>query len=261
MDDNSPIEENLKEFNRRLAAWNAELTADIDLYDFMGLALNMLEGFEWVKSSVAAGVPLKTSCSPDEVIFEFADNFFERWRKVHFSVLLTGRNSKEEVLDALMPFIQKLCKVSGDCKRIMQMFDALRNKRIERVAQMKAEIEALASERARYNGLVSEVVSLRSEAKRLEEMGDLTGASIKLEEAVSFGKSSSLNPSDYLAARERLFIVYRKLKRYADEERVLVEAITSEASRGHEVCIRRARKYEERLAKCRALIAKSQKYE
>lgn len=255
MNDTLSLEHNLAEFNRRLAAWNAELAADIDLYDFMELALNTLEAFHWVKSSVAAGAPLKVSSDPDEAIFEFADHFFERWRKVHFSILITGRNSKDEVLEAITPFVIKLCEVYGNAERIMELYSPSQIHRD--IAEINAERASLEAKRHRYNDVVGRIVTLRSEASEFEKAECLDEASLKLEEAIAVGKEWGINPSDYLSAYERLFVVYRKLKRYADEERVLMEAITIESARGHELCLRRAQKYKDRLVRCRTLINKS----
>lgn len=315
MNNNLSIEENIMEFNRRLAAWNADITADIDLYDFMELALDTLEGFDWIKSAAIAGLPIKTSRDPNEVVFEFADHFFDRWHDVHRSIIFTGRNSRGEVLDVLSPFVAKLCEVSGDTDRIMALcspsasmayaneMEVLKTKfphvqkyvynwllrpelvrseydyRIlaekyddlvheyffsvcgaEQRERLKAAIrEANARKEAHelWQRAFSEVLRLRALAAECEKSARIDNACAYLEQAVSVGQSAGLNPNDYLAALERLFILYRKLKKYEDEERTILDAIELQSTSNHQICANRVNKYKERLIKCRTLLSKS----
>lgn len=68
----------------------------------------------------------------------------------------------------------------------------------------------------------SEQMSYQSSGMAAEKSGDLLGAAWWYERSISFGESSPLmRINDYLHSCERLAVVYRKLKRFDDEVRVI----------------------------------------
>lgn len=134
---NSPakIKEELLWFRSKVDAWNKPVTADIDLYDFMGLSLDTLEALDWLKRSIRNGEPLSVSVSPEDAIMDFADFFFERFHGIFQSIMLSGRNHREEVADALSPFIAKLCEVSENGEAIMRIASSKQKERLEIIRQ------------------------------------------------------------------------------------------------------------------------------
>ena len=128
----------------------------------------------------------------------------------------------------------------------------------ERLERLKAEWEASRLRRLEWEQNFARLMDLRREAFDLEDSGQLDLAAEKYESAVSFGLSCKLNPSDYYGCWDRLMKIYRKLKRYADEDRVISANLASYHERLSKIpgFANKIKKLEERLAKCRALAKK-----
>ena len=78
-----------------------------------------------------------------------------------------------------------------------------------------------------WSAASSELSSYHSSGIASEKSGDLVGAAGWYERSVSFGESSPLmRINDYLHSCERLAVVYRKLKRFDDEVRVIRLALS-----------------------------------
>ena len=125
----------------------------------------------------------------------------------------------------------------------------------------RAELEEARRKRAQWEDQFSRLMRMREEASGIEEFGDLALASERYETAIAFGVSCSLNPMDYYGCWERLLVIYRKLKRYADEERVILAMLAvcvSRSEKAPDYFGRKIEKLEARLVKCRTLLSKSQ---
>ncbi len=86
-----------------------------------------------------------------------------------------------------------------------------------------AGIERLRSKRLAWEKVFGELMSYQNSGMAAEKAGDLAGAASWYERSISFGEScTSLRINDYFHSVERLAVVYRKLKRYDDEVRVIL---------------------------------------
>lgn len=78
------------------------------------------------------------------------------------------------------------------------------------------------AEKQKEAGLSGELQSYQNAGMDAEKAGELDAAVYWFERCIAFGESSpSLRISAYLHSVERLTVVYRKLKRYEDEVRVI----------------------------------------
>lgn len=90
------------------------------------------------------------------------------------------------------------------------------------IREAEEGIARLRTERKERERAFSELMSYQSSGMSAEKSGDLLGAAGWYERSISFGESSPLmRINDYLHSCERLAIVYRKLKRFDDEVRVI----------------------------------------
>lgn len=90
------------------------------------------------------------------------------------------------------------------------------------IREAEEGIARLRAENAEYSRLNSELCSFYASGSAAEKSGDLLGAAGWYERGLSFGESSQrLRINDYFRFIERLAVVYRKLKRFDDEVRVI----------------------------------------
>lgn len=82
--------------------------------------------------------------------------------------------------------------------------------------------ERLRSERLSWEAAFAELMSIQNAGMSAEKSGDLLLAADAYERCIALGESSSsYRINNYLHSIERLAVVYRKLKRYDDEVRVI----------------------------------------
>lgn len=139
--------------------------------------------------------------------------------------------------------------------------DSVRRATMLRLEKARVELAESHVKLQSLNDYFSEVMYYRNLAHDCETAGDLLEAACNLEKAIIYGKEHALNPHNYLAAHERLFVLYRKLKKYSAEERAILDAINLESQFDNPICKRRVEKYKARLVKCRLLIEKNKNNE
>lgn len=201
------------------------------------------------------------STSPDvETIYAFCEKFAERERHILSRELFRG-NSGDSVIKSTTEFYTTVNDLFGSTFDVKSFLEEQNVKRKERLEKLKNEIEESRLKRLEREKEFSHVMELRHEASDLEDSGQLEMAAEKYETAVAFGASRSLNPMNYYGCWERLLVIYRKLKRYADEERVILAMLAACVSRSETSPAyfgRKIEKLEARLVKCRTLLSKSQ---
>ena len=88
--------------------------------------------------------------------------------------------------------------------------------------ELQGELRSLLAKKEKWQEAFSTCVGYQNDGRALEKSKDYDMAVLSYEKAVSFGESSPvLQINDYLASIERLAVLYRRLKRYADEVAIL----------------------------------------
>lgn len=93
------------------------------------------------------------------------------------------------------------------------------------------EIKKLQAENEAWSKEFKECMSYQNAGMAFEKAGKYEDAALKYEKAIDFGTSSKrLRSGNYFHSVERLAIVYRRLKRYDDEIRVINTALVLDIS-------------------------------
>ena len=124
------------------------------------------------------------------------------------------------------------------------------------IAEAEKKYALLREENRKFEEAFSVASGFQNEGMMSEKMKDFPAAVSAYEQCVAYGESSPLlRINDYLYSVERLAVLYRKQKRYADEIRI-VELGLSHRSDANVYESPFAR-LEKRLAKARQLNEKS----
>lgn len=99
----------------------------------------------------------------------------------------------------------------------------------EAIVEIKRKTAALRAANDAWKSTFCELMSYQNGGAALEGEGRLEEAVIQYEEAVNFGRQSDdMKVNNYYHSIERLAILYRKLKRYDDEIRIINEALSDD---------------------------------
>ena len=94
---------------------------------------------------------------------------------------------------------------------------------------IEMSLEELRAESRAWEKDFNELMSYQNAGMELEKRGLHEKAAEQYEQAVSFGRSSSrMRTGNYYHSICRLVIVYRKLRRYDDEIRVIRQALSED---------------------------------
>ena len=92
--------------------------------------------------------------------------------------------------------------------------------------EFERKLEELQESNRSWEKDFDKLMSLQGRGRELEKEGKLEEAAQSYEEAIKFGKESGrFRINNYYYSAERLMIVYRKLKRYDDEIRIIEMAV------------------------------------
>ena len=92
--------------------------------------------------------------------------------------------------------------------------------------EIENKIANLQADNREWEKMFGELMFYQNAGMNLEREGNLEAASEKYEKAIIFGRNNGrMKPSNYFYSYERLAIVYRKLKRYDDEVRIIEAAL------------------------------------
>lgn len=124
------------------------------------------------------------------------------------------------------------------------------------IAEARQKYEALREENRKFGEAFSVASSFQNKGMLSEKMKDFSSAVSAYEQCVAFGEASPLlRINNYLYSIERLAVLYRKLKRYDDEVRVIKLGL----SHRFDKCVYDSpfARLEKRLAKAELLNEKS----
>ena len=124
--------------------------------------------------------------------------------------------------------------VSGRDKR-KQVIDSLRNDicRLEEYNRgVERKIAALRADNDSWNIAFSKLMSYQNGGINLEKEGRLEEAIEQYEASVNFGHQSGMRVNNYYYSIERLTILYRKLRRYDDEIRIINDTLADDITEG-----------------------------
>ena len=92
--------------------------------------------------------------------------------------------------------------------------------------EFETKLEELQESNRSWEKDFGKLMSLQGRGRELEKEGKLEEAALSYEEAIKFGRESGrFKINNYYYSAERLMIVYRKLKRYDDEIRIIEMAV------------------------------------
>ena len=229
-----------------LQEWLKPIDASIPVDDFFDLANCKLNELAFT--------------SPDaETIHTFCEKFAKRQSHILTREHFSG-NSGETVIKSTTEFYTTVNDLFGSTFDVMSFLEEQKAKRKERLEKLRNDAEEARLKRLERDKEFRQVMELRYEASDLEDSGQLQMAAEKYETAIAFGASCSLNPMNYYGCMERLLVIYRKLKRYADEERVILNMLAVCAAKSEKASgffDRKIEKLQARLVKCQTLLSKS----
>lgn len=120
---------------------------------------------------------------------------------------------------------------------------------------LETELNALRAENEAWKREFNMLMNIQNGGMEYEKKGDLESAVKSYEHCIKLGRESKrMRINNYFYSISRLVIVYRKLKRYGDEIRVIEDCLRIDG-----VMPKDKEKLKQRLAKSKQLQEKSNK--
>lgn len=118
---------------------------------------------------------------------------------------------------------------------------------------LEDELKALHAENKVWEKEFSTLMNYQNSGMEYEKKGDLPSAAQSYEQSIKFGRASKrMRINNFFHSIDRLVIVYRKLKKYEDEIRVIEDSL-----RLDKLIQKDREKFSQRLAKAKQLQEKA----
>lgn len=225
-----------------LAEWLAPLAASVPLDKMVALAISKLRALP--RSSTTGGD-----------VLAFCETFQSRFHSLLMRDALSGCDTAVFKKKATK-FYGEVDSLFGHCFNVRAFLESVEDTRRESLEKARREYEAARARRLAGEEKSAQLYEMVRCASGFEKEGNLEAAASIYEDGLRLCTAAGFGIGHRRSCWERLFIVYRKQRRLLDEEALLIDAISQMAAKSCPASM--VGKYEERLRRCRSLLAKTQ---
>jgi|GEM_PF-4655913 hypothetical protein len=225
-----------------LAEWLAPLPASVSLDKMVALAISKLRA-------------LSRSATTGGDVLTFCEAFQSRFHSLLMREALSGCDATVFKKRATI-FYGEVDSLFGHCFNVRAFLESEEDTQRERLEKAQREYEAARARRLAGEEKSAQFYEMVRRASGFEKEGNLEAAASIYEDGLRLCSAAGFGVGHRRSCWERLFIVYRKQRRLSDEEALLIDAISQMAAKSCPASM--VGKYEERLRRCRSLLAQSQ---